>query len=235
MHKLSKKQNMKKLILSLIIALCVNISFAQDTHFGARGAINLGTIWGDLNDAPWGFGFNAGFCVKASSGDLVNIVPEVSFNMHRASDDKATWKTFAIDVPILLRFNVAPQFFFDAGPSFNIILSSEAEEKNDATTQTTDYSEFDMLNTFEMAIVAGFGYSVMPNLDINFRFAMGITDIIDTKRLAFYSDYKKNPKYYSRNYGFSDPEDIYSLIEDHFTEQSNSHLQFQFGVTFWFN
>lgn len=205
---------MKKLILGLAtVALAAGMSFAGDISVGGRAAVNLSTFWGDdIDDPPWSFGFNAGVDGKIGINDMISVVPEVGVDMRRVSeDDEYTWTTWAIDIPVLARFAVAPQFFLEVGPSFDFILSSTMEFDNEAVSLTgekeIDFGDGDAINTFEFGIVAGAGYSVMPNLDINIRFAMGITSIVDSKMNVA-----------GLELGWDDVE----------------NMQIQLGATFWF-
>lgn len=199
---------MKKLILGIAtVALAASASFAGDISVGARAAANFGTVWGDnAEDAPWGFGFNAGVDGKIGINDMISVVPEVGVALHRASDDDQTWSSWAIEVPVMARVNVTPQFFLEVGPSFNFVLTGEMETDMGGITETIDYGsdEIDGLNVFEFAIDAGLGFSVMPNLDVNFRFAMGLTSIIDM----------------DMGYGMK--------VDDF------KNMGFQLGVTYWF-
>lgn len=199
---------MKKLILGIAaVALAASASFAGDISVGARAAASFGTIWGDDNeDAPWGFGFNAGVDGKIGINNLISVVPEVGVALHRASDDDVTWSSWAIEIPVMARINATPEFFLEVGPSFNFILTGETESEEGPITVTTDYGDDDIdgLNVFEFGIAAGLGYSVLPNLDINFRFALGLTSIIDL----------------DMGYGIK--------IDDF------KNMGFQLGATFWF-
>lgn len=195
---------MNKILMSfMVLAMLATTSFAQNV--GGHLALNFGTTIGEDNeDVPWGLGVNAGVAAKFTLIPMLDLAPEMDFELRRASDDDATWTTMAINIPVLLRVNVMPQLFLEVGPTVAFLLSSEMEtevtELGDVATVSMDLGsdEIDVLETFELGLAAGAGFTVMPKLDLNFRVAMGLT----------------------------------SLVSDDFGEAKN--LQLQLGGTYWF-
>jgi hypothetical protein len=195
---------MNKILMSfMVLAMLATTSFAQNV--GGHLALNFGTTIGEDNeDVPWGLGVNAGVAAKFTLIPMLDLAPEIDFEMRRASDDDATWTTMAINIPVLLRVNVMPQLFLEVGPTVAFLLSSEMEtevtELGGVATVSMDLGsdEIDVLETFELGLAAGAGFTVMPKLDLNFRVAMGLT----------------------------------SLVSDDFGEAKN--LQLQLGGTYWF-
>lgn len=195
---------MNKILMSfMVLAMLATTSFAQNV--GGHLALNFGTAIGEYNeDVSWGLGVNAGVAAKFTLIPMLDLVPEIDFEMRRASDDDATWTTMAINIPVLLRVNVMPQLFLEVGPTVAFLLSSEMEtevtELGSVATVSVDLGsdDIDVLETFELGLAAGAGFTVMPKLDLNFRVAMGLT----------------------------------SLVSDDFGEAKN--LQLQLGGTYWF-
>lgn len=195
---------MNKILMSfMVLAMLATTSFAQNV--GGHLALNFGTTIGEDNeDVPWGLGVNAGVAAKFTLIPMLDLAPEIDFEMRRASDDDVTWTTMAINIPVLLRVNVMPQLFLEVGPTVAFLLSSELEaevtELGGVATVSVDLGsdEIDVLETFELGLAAGAGFTVMPKLDLNFRVAMGLT----------------------------------SLVSDDFGEAKN--LQLQLGGTYWF-
>lgn len=195
---------MNKILMSfMVLAMLATTSFAQNV--GGHLALNFGTTIGEDNeDVPWGLGVNAGVAAKFTLIPMLDLAPEIDFEMRRASDDDATWTTMAINIPVLLRVNVMPQLFLEVGPTVAFLLSSEMEtevtELGGVATVSVDLGsdDIDVLETFELGLAAGAGFTVMPKLDLNFRVAMGLT----------------------------------SLVSDDVGEAKN--LQLQLGGTYWF-
>lgn len=175
---------MNKILMSfMVLAMLATTSFAQNV--GGHLALNFGTTIGEDNeDVPWGLGVNAGVAAKFTLIPMLDLAPEIDFEMRRASDDDATWTTMAINIPVLLRVNVMPQLFLEVGPTVAFLLSSEMEtevtELGGVATVSVDLGsdDIDVLETFELGLAAGVGFAVMPKLDLNFRVAMGLTSFV---------------------------------------------------------
>jgi hypothetical protein len=184
---------MKKLYLVLAtVLLATGLSFAQ-VNVGGHAAVNFSSLYGDAaEDAPWGLGFAAGVAAKVPVNPMISVVPEVDIDLRRQSDDDVTWSTWALEIPIMARIGVMPQLYLEVGPQLAFLLSSEVEREFGATTTTTDLGDLKVLNTFEFDIAAGAGYTVMPNLDVNFRFVLGFTSIVDGKKYIGSDDPAKN-------------------------------------------
>ena len=100
----------------MVLAMLATTSFAQNV--GGHLALNFGTTIGEYNeDVSWGLGVNAGVAAKFTLIPMLDLAPEIDFEMRRASDDDVTWTTMAINIPVLLRVNVMPQLFLEVGPT----------------------------------------------------------------------------------------------------------------------
>ena len=218
---------MKK--LSLIVAavlLATGLSFAQ-VHVGGRVAGTMSTFKGDdSDDAPWGVGFNAGVAAKYNVNEMIAVVPEVGIDFRRIADDEATASFWVLNIPVLARISPVANLYVEAGPTIGFILSNDVEYDepsfDDADFGGYNLSDYgidldDMLddagsssagedaNTFEFGLAFGLGYSVLPNLDVNFRFAIGLTNL--------YEDVK---------------------TEDYTFESDLQNMQLSIGATYWF-
>lgn len=218
---------MKK--LSLIVAavmLATGLSFAQ-VHVGGRVAGTMSTFKGDdSDDAPWGVGFNAGVAAKYNVNEMIAVVPEVGIDFRRIADDEATASFWVLNIPVLARISPVANLYVEAGPTIGFILSNDVEYDepsfDDADFGGYNLSDYgidldDMLddagssgagedaNTFEFGLAFGLGYSVLPNLDVNFRFAIGLTNL--------YEDVK---------------------TEDYTFESDLQNMQVSIGATYWF-
>ena len=204
---------MKK--LSLIVAavlLATGLSFAQ-VHVGGRVAGTMSTFKGDdSDDAPWGVGFNAGVAAKYNVNEMIAVVPEVGIDFRRIADDEVTASFWVLNIPVLARISPVANLYVEAGPTIGFILSNDVEYDepsfDDADFGGYNLSDYgidldDMLddagsssagedaNTFEFGLAFGLGYSVLPNLDVNFRFAIGLTNLyedVKTEGYTFESD-----------------------------------------------
>lgn len=197
-----------------VVAAAATLSFAGGFNLGGHAAGTFGTWWGDdSDDAPWGLGFNAGLAGKIAINDMFSVAPEVDIALRRISDDDVTFREWALEIPVMARINVLSQLYLELGPTFAFNLSSEAEEdiEEDGYSYSATLDMDDYTNTFEFGLAVGAGYTVIPNLDINFRFALGLTSIID--EVKDYDDYT------GESYSY---------------EQDVKNMQLMIGATYWF-
>ena len=153
---------LKKILLAAFIA--ATASFAQ-IDFGARVGANVNTIRGDDSENfGSGIGFNAGAAVKISLPLLpITLAPEVLIDMRNFTyerNNKLSSTTWALDIPVMVRFSLLPILFIEGGPQFTFNLSTTSEEDlvvdtrlikvNDGTID--DWYEF---GTFELNLAFG--------------------------------------------------------------------------------
>jgi hypothetical protein len=176
---------MKAISRTIAGALFATGLASAQVQMGGRAAVNFSTLWGDgasEKEIPWSLGLTAGATAKVAVNEKINIVPELDVDWRRQKNDEYTWNTWAIELPVLARYNVMPQMYFEAGPRFALLLSSELEQDLDNYVETTNFSKIDALNLFEFGIDVGIGYSVTPVFDMSIRYGVGLTSIIDGKK-----------------------------------------------------
>ena len=210
---------MKRLFLTLALVFGLVATAAAQVNVGGRLGATMSTFRGDdADDAPWGVGFNAGVAAKYGVNQMISVAPELGIDFRRVADDDATFSAWVLQIPVMVRVNVMPQLYLEAGPSIGFILSSDydydapkAEEGvesvfGEATAALTG-PMFGDTKTFELGLDFGVGYTVIPNLDVNFRVVMGLTDLFE--------DYDLGP--------------IFGTYE-----VDVQHLQVSLGATYWF-
>ena len=176
---------MKAISRAIAGALFATGLASAQVQMGGRAAVNFSTLWGDgasEKEIPWSLGLTAGAAAKVAVNEKINIVPELDVDWRRQKNDEYTWNTWAIELPVLARYNVMSQMYFEAGPRFALLLSSELEQDLDNYVETTNFSKIDALNLFEFGIDVGIGYSVTPVFDMSIRYGVGLTSIIDGKK-----------------------------------------------------
>ena len=177
----------KKILLAAVLA--ATASFAQ-INFGAHVGADMNTLWGDdAEDVGTGVGFNAGLGLKISLPLLpITLAPEVLIDMRNFSYEKAGEDlgvtTWALDIPVLVRFSLLPILYLEGGPQFAFNLSTDSDKIALGTT-IADWFEF---NTFEFDVVFGVGTGIVPFVDIDFRVVLGLTDFVAEEKGIVGSD-----------------------------------------------
>ena len=173
----------KKIILAALVV--TSAVFAQ-VHVGARAAFNFGTVWGDhTDDSNWGAGFNLGALAKINVTPTIDFVPGVEVDLRRIATEEFgvdySYSFWYIDLPLLARIGVNPQFFVDAGLNFGINVAASAKQKAGGHEESIDIEN---MNTIDLGLIIGAGYTVIPNLDINVRINVGLTNMIDASEVS---------------------------------------------------
>lgn len=189
---------MKKLFLTIALVFGMVATASAQLNVGGHVAGTMSTLKGDdAEDAPWGVGFNAGVAAKYGINDMIAVAPEVGIDFRRVADDDATLSFWVLQIPVMLRVSPVAGLYVEAGPTLGFILSNDVDVDEPSIDEEDmggiDMSAFDMdmeadagagamgdkTNTFEFGLAFGLGYSVMPSLDVNFRFAMGLTNVYE--------------------------------------------------------
>lgn len=166
----------KKILLAAVLA--ATASFAQ-INFGVHAGVDMNTLWGDdAEDYGTSVGFNAGVGMKISLPLLpITLAPEVlidmrNFSIERSGEDLGV-TTWALDIPVLVRFSLLPILYLEGGPQFAFNLSTDSEKVGGTTI--ADWMDF---NTFEFDVVLGVGTGIVPFVDIDFRVVLGMTNFL---------------------------------------------------------
>ena len=171
----------KKILLATLVV--TSAVFAQ-VNVGGRAAFNFGSVWGENTDnANWGAGFNAGVDVKYNVSPVLSLISGLELDYRRMSDEydngyytveKAITFMY-LDVPVLLRINASPTFFLDAGLTLGFNLSANQTREANGASKSQDISS--EVESFEFGLVGGLGFVIIPNLELNFRVAFGMTSM----------------------------------------------------------
>ena len=168
----------KKIILAA--ALAATASFAQ-LSFGVHAGGDLNNVWGDDSDnSEAGIGFNFGGAVKFSLPLLpltveANVLADMRNYQFEYSLSDYSVTQWNIDIPVIARFSLLPILFVEAGPQFSFNLSQYAEDS--AGDEVKLFDDLLPTNSFEFDLVFGVGTGIVPFVDIDFRFVLGLSNI----------------------------------------------------------
>lgn len=106
-----------------------------------------------------------------------------------------------VDIPLLVKINAGP-IFFEGGPQIGLLINSrlrgestvkrvsdgvQVDEKvySLAANSIIGYSKLDRntggIPTFDIGIIAGVGYNIMPALSFGIRYNAGLKTLVDSK------------------------------------------------------
>ena len=181
---------MKKIFLSLALVFGMVATAAAQVNLGGRIAGTMSTFTGeDAEDVDfWGVGFNAGIAAKYNINEMLAVAPELGVDFRRIADDEVTFSFWVLEIPVMIRVSPMPNLYIEGGPTIGFILSNGTdydlpEELEGVTMMGAEDIGGAMFpkdtKTLEVGLALGVGYTVIPNLDVNFRFAMGFTNVFD--------------------------------------------------------
>lgn len=189
---------MKKLVLALAVAAS-SLTFAQ--QFGAKAGMNVSSLSNDadLSDQKSKIGFNAGVFMNLPLGADFSIQPELIYTQYGSKSDytlptptpsgivnqnySASTHLDYIALPVMIQYNVLPQFYLEAGPELGLSVTAKNKVKNESTNTTLAESDNfkDDINGFNVGIGLGAGYYFTDNIGVTARYVAGLTDIAEDR------------------------------------------------------
>ncbi|SFH33940.1 Outer membrane protein beta-barrel domain-containing protein [Pontibacter chinhatensis] len=206
-HTLTYK-SMKKLLLSLTIALASFTVAQAQSGLGVRGGANFSNLSGDLKDESRyenKVGFHGGLTYNIPVvGDFFSIQPELLYSNKgfKYEDTEVTLPvggTFRregnmnynyLELPVLARIKAGP-IYFEAGPQASYLLSvnnniKEYMNGDRTSSATTEISKGD-IKDFELGYAAGIGIT-SGMLSVGVRYNGSVTDFMDKSSTEFFDD-----------------------------------------------
>ena len=172
------------LIAAAIVCMGANAQF----QIGGKVGFDLTNFWGQDVDHGMKPSYQAGLVMEykfnphfaiapevvfASQGGKVNSVEVNLFDLTITGKKKLTYNTNYINVPLMLKYYVAPSFSIDFGPQVGINVYSKA---------TVDGETFDLKDgTKDVDFGLGLGgtYNLTDNAFVQARYTMGMTKVFD--------------------------------------------------------
>ena len=179
---------MKKVFV-LIAAAIVSMSAMAQVQFGAKVGFDMTHFWG--KDAEHGMkpSYQAGLMMEYKFNPHFAIAPEVVFasqggkfdalelnwgDLSIASKKKITFNTNYINVPLMLKYYVAPAFSIDFGPQVGFNVYSKATLDDGGTIDLKDGTK-----TVDFGLGLGGTYNLTENAFVQARYTMGMTKVFD--------------------------------------------------------
>lgn len=146
---------MKKVILAAIAVFAFGFSNAQDVKFGAKAALNIANLTGDLEDNSSLIGFQVGAFAEFKFSEKFSFQPELLYSTQGAktsySEDYSqelrgqsfakavvdtssnnysenysnTYKLSYLTIPLMLKYYATPKFNVEVGPQIAFLLSAK--------------------------------------------------------------------------------------------------------------
>ncbi len=180
---------MKKIVLAAIAVVSFGFANAQDVKFGIKGAINLHTLTGDVDNASSKVGFQAGAFAEFKLSDKFAIQPELLYSTQGAKIEyseseydynyNSKVRLGYLNIPVMAKFYIIDKLSVEAGPQIGFLLS--AKSKYEETNGNEHYSETenvkDGFKSVDFGVNFGAAYDFTENLSLGARYNLGLTNI----------------------------------------------------------
>ena len=180
---------MKKSILTLTLIFLALLANAQ-MNAGIKLGFNLSQIKfeldGDTKTSDMAAGVQIGGFVNFTVTETFSIQPEMLFSRFGGKQseyvediDEDVTQTFKVDylsVPVMLKFNVAPNFNLQVGPEVGILVG--ANVKGEVFGQSVTVDAKDLFETFNFGLNGGLGFTY-EKFGFDARYFFGIANVVD--------------------------------------------------------
>lgn len=203
---------MKKIVLVLTCAMMSLGAFAQ-VQFGAKVGFDLTNFWGENVGHKIRPNYQVGVLMEYKATPKFAIAPEVVFAAQGGKESitvtgtskfeaTQTYNTNYINIPIMLKYYVTPDFSIDFGPQLGINVYSKTTVKlslrdkevlPEGVTEKTTTDFKDATKAIDFGVGLGATYYLAENIFVQARYTMGLTKV-------FKEDYiLDNSKYHNGN------------------------------------
>ena len=156
---------MKKLLLTVCVALFSTVAFAQ-LKGGLKAGVNLATLKseaGSESDSEGGTAFHIGAYANFALSEALSLQPELLYNAFDINDVKINY----LSIPVMFQYGFSDnKFNVQAGPQLGLLLSTDPSEYKDEDGLTgTDF-------TLNLGAGANFG-----KFGVTARYGIGLANI----------------------------------------------------------
>ena len=177
---------MKKLFLTAAAIFAFGFANAQETKFGVKAGLNLGTLTGDVenafvdSDMHMRLSFHVGGFAEIKLSDKFAVQPELLYSVEGGKQDvdgeseKLIWDLAYINVPIMAKYYATDKLSIEAGPQIGFLTKAEATFDGDTVADFKDDSK-----STAFSLNLGAGYNFTDNIFGSLRYTIGMSNIID--------------------------------------------------------
>ena len=170
---------MKKIAIALMcMIMATGAAMAQKQFtFGPKVGFDLTHYWGENVYHGMKPSYQAGLFMEYRATDKFAIAPEVVFASQGGKHDKITHYVNYINVPVMLKFYVTPEFSIDFGPQVGFNVYSKVSEDGHSS-DIKDYTK-----DVDFGLGLGGTYNIAKDVFVQARYTMGLTKVFDSKLL----------------------------------------------------
>jgi len=188
---------MKKNVLTAIAVLVFGFVNAQGVKFGAKVALNIANLTGDIENPSSLTGFQIGGFAEFKLSEKFAFQPELMYstqgtrksysgvidNYNFSGENKT--KLSYLNLPLMLKYYFVPKFNIEFGPQIGLLLSAKNVIDYDDVMDGTAYSGStkidikDQITTVDFGLNFGAGYDFTEKISAGLRYNLGLSTIYD--------------------------------------------------------
>jgi len=167
----------------LIAAAITCMSAMAQVQFGAKVGVDATNFWGKDVNHGMQLNYQAGLMMEYKFSPKFAIAPEVVFAAQGgqyklievgSTKIKHTYTTNYINVPVMLKYYVSPDFSIDLGPQVGFNVYSKMKTGDLKPVDIKDGTK-----TVDFGVGLGGTYNLTDNAFIQARYTMGMTNAFD--------------------------------------------------------
>ncbi|MDR3217451.1 MAG: PorT family protein [Dysgonamonadaceae bacterium] len=193
---------MKKVffLMMMVAVLGITTTSAQGVKFGVTAGLNVSTISGDIENAKYKAGFQAGVLADLGITENFSIIPELLFSqkggknefeeeilgVEVAATSTITLNYLTIPVNAAYKFNLGQnqKFLIFAGPYVGYGLSTSVGVEVDGTSVETDAVKFgsgdEEIKALDFGVNVGVGYQ-FEKIFFKLQYNLGLSNLSNDK------------------------------------------------------
>lgn len=181
-----KKKILTSMALLGLIGFTTTQAQSTDASFGIKGGANFSNLYvDDVDDNNVLAGFNLGVFVNMPLNEAVSIQPEFLYSQKGAklaydnalATGEAKFRLNYLEVPVLLKLNLTPNFNLHAGPYVAYLIDSKVtNETNGGAFDFEQNIDNDDLNKFDYGLSGGIGFD-FSSVSIGARYNYGLNTV----------------------------------------------------------
>lgn len=180
---------MKKFIITAIAISAFGFINAQEVKFGAKAALNIATLTGDVEDPSSLIGFQVGGFAEIKISEKFAIQPELLYSTQGGKEKESididgtdytatlSYKLSYITIPVMAKYYVAKSFSLEIGPQIGFLTSAKGEIE--ASGESVEVDIKDYVTSTDFGVNFGAGYDFSEKLSASLRYNLGLSNIND--------------------------------------------------------
>ena len=209
---------MKKINLTLIIAIITIVSVNAQTTFGVKAGANFSSFaysdsYGEDNSEKGRTSIHFGAVAEVQISDKFSVQPELLFsslgNIYDDSEGdysyKEVMKVNYLTMPLMAKYYVAEGFSLEAGPQIGFLLSAKYDWDDtymgESDSGTDDFKEY--FKNLDFGLNFGVGYKLDSGLNFGARYYLGLSNIEEEEDDYYEVDYSIKNRVFQISVGYT--------------------------------